>query len=85
MDPNSQFWFGLDWFNGFASILPPLLRMGYFWLTLRQDAIEFVGKCDYYYYSLLFSLDLEFFTNTSLMCYIFSLYVFDACFCFFYF
>ena len=25
MDPNSQFWFGLDWFNGFASILPPLV------------------------------------------------------------
>ena len=24
MDPNSKFWFGLDWFNGFASILPPL-------------------------------------------------------------
>ena len=24
MDPNPQFWFGLDWFNGFATILPPL-------------------------------------------------------------
>ena len=26
MDPNPQFWFRLDWFNDFATILPPLMH-----------------------------------------------------------